>query len=126
MKGFFMAIVCILLIWAVVDGQQMFRPANVARKVVKPIVKPIIDEIRDRIVDPVTGREVNGKTVIVVSRDWCKYCGDLIRTEMPKAKADGYTVIVDKKAEAMGFPMTRIWDGRRWTQRDGFFRWVKP
>jgi hypothetical protein len=126
MKGFFMAIVCILLIWAVVDGQQMFRPANVARKVVKPIVKPIIDEIRDRVIDPVTGREVKGKTVIVVSRDWCKYCGDLIRTEMPKARRAGYTVIVDKKTEAMGYPMTRIWDGKAWEQRDGFFKWSKP
>jgi hypothetical protein len=122
MKGFFMAIACILIIWAVVDGQQMFRPANVARKV----VRPIIDEIKDRIVDPVTGREVKGKTVIVVSRDWCQYCKDLIATEMPKAKADGYTIVVDKKAEAMGFPTTRIWDGRKWSTRVGFFRWVKP
>jgi hypothetical protein len=126
MKGFAMAIVCILIIWAVVDGQQMFRPAAVARKVVKPIVRPIIDEIKDRVVDPVTGHEVKGKTVIVVSRDWCKYCGDLIRDEMPKAKRDGYTVIVDKKAETMGFPTTRIWDGRKWSTRVGFFRWVKP
>jgi hypothetical protein len=122
MKGFAMAIVCILLIWAVIDGQELFRPANVARKV----VRPVIDEIRDRIVDPVTGREVKGKTVIVVSRDWCKYCGDLIRTEMTKAKRAGYTVIVDKTTEAMGYPMTRIWDGKAWEQRDGFFKWVKP
>jgi hypothetical protein len=45
---------------------------------------------------------------------------------MPKAKRDGYAVVIDKDAAAMGYPMTRIWDGRRWTQRDGFFRWVKP
>ena len=121
-----MAIVCILLIWAVVDGSQLFRPANVARKVVKPIVRPIIDEIRDRVVDPVTGREVKGPTVIVVSRDWCKYCQDLIKTEMPKAKRDGYEVVVDKQAPAPGFPLTRIWDGKKWTQRSGFFKWVKP
>jgi hypothetical protein len=121
MKGFAMAVIFVLLIWAVVDGPGLFRPVQV----VKPIVKPIIDEIRDRIVDPVTGREVKGKTVIVVSRDWCKYCGDLIRTEMPKAKRAGYTVIVDKKTESMGYPMTRIWDGKAWEQRDGFFKWVK-
>jgi trans-2-enoyl-CoA reductase len=83
-------------------------------------------QIRDRIVDPVTGREVKGKTVIVVSRDWCKYCQTLIRDEMPKAKAKGYTVIVDKKTEAAGYPLTRIWDGKQWEQRDGFFKWVKP
>ena len=117
-----MAIVCILIVWAVVDGQQMFRPATVARKV----VRPAIDEIKDRIIDPATGREVKGKTVIVVSRDWCQYCQDLIKSEMPKAKQDVYTVVIDKEAAAMGYPMTRIWDGRRWTQRDGFFRWVKP
>lgn len=126
MKGFLVAIVCIVLIWAVVDGQHMLRPANVARKVVKPIVRPVIDEIRDRIVDPVTGREVKGKTVIVVSRDWCKYCKDLIATEMPKAKRDGYEVVVDKEAPAAAFPTTRIWDGRKWSTRVGFFKWVKP
>ena len=117
-----MAIVCVLIIWAVVDGQQMFRPANVARKV----VRPVIDEIKDRIVDPVTGIEVKGPTVIVQSRTWCKYCKDLIATEMPKAKRDGYTVKIDEKAPAAGFPTTRIWDGRKWSTRVGFFRWVKP
>ena len=126
MKGFLMAIACILIIWAVVDGQQMLRPAAIARKAVKPIVKPIIDEIKDRVIDPVTGREVKGKTVIVVSRDWCKYCQTLIRDEMPKAKAKGYTVIVDKKTEASGYPLTRIWDGKQWEQRIGYCKWVKP
>jgi hypothetical protein len=121
-----MAIACILIIWAVVDGQGMFRPANVARKVVKPIVRPIIDEIRDRVIDPVTGIEVQGPTVIVQSRSWCKYCKDLIRDEMPKAKRDGYTVKIDEKAPAAGFPTTRIWDGRKWSTRVGLFKWSKP
>jgi hypothetical protein len=126
MRGFFMAIVCILIIWAVVDGQELFRPANVARKVVKPIVKPIIDEIRDRVIDPVTGREVKGPTVIVQSREWCGFCKQLIRDEMPKAKADGYKVEIDETAPAAGFPTTRIWDGKKWSTRVGLFKWSKP
>jgi hypothetical protein len=126
MKGFFMAIACILIIWAVVDGQELFRPANVARKVVKPIVRPIIDEIRDRVIDPVTKKEVSGPSVIVVGRDWCEPCKRLMSEEMPKAKADGYKVIYDKTTAAGSFPTVRIWDGRKWSTRVGFFRWVKP
>ena len=122
MKGFAVAIVCILLIWAVVDGQQMFRPANVARKV----VKPIIEEIRDRIVDPVTKKEVSGPSVIVVGREWCGQCRKLMSEEMPKARADGYKVIYDDKTAAGSYPTVRIWDGRKWSTRSGFFRWSKP
>jgi thiol-disulfide isomerase/thioredoxin len=126
MRGFFVAIVCILLIWAVVDGQELFRPANVARKVVKPIVKPIIDEIRDRIVDPVTKKEVSGPSVIVVGRSWCEPCKRLMSEEMPKAKADGYKVIYDDKTAAGSYPTVRIWDGKKWSTRVGLFKWVKP
>jgi thiol-disulfide isomerase/thioredoxin len=126
MKGFAMAIVCILLIWAVVDGQELFRPANVARKVVKPIVRPIIDEIKDRVIDPVTKKEVSGPSVIVVGRSWCGPCKQLMSEEMPKARKDGYAVHYDDKLPAASFPTVRIWDGRKWSTRVGFFRWVKP
>ncbi len=112
----------VLLIWCVFDVPQLLKPINVVR----PIVRPVIDEIRDRVIDPITKKEVSGPTVIVVSRDWCKYCQDLIRDEMPKAKAMGYTVIVDKKTSAPSYPLTRIWNGKRWETRVGFFRWVKP
>lgn len=112
----------VLLVWCIFDAPNLFRPIDVVR----PIVRPVIDEIRDRIVDPVTGVEVKGPTVIVQSREWCRYCKDLIRSEMPKAKRDGYAVIVDEKAPAAKFPTTRIWDGRKWSTRVGFFQWVKP
>ena len=126
MKGFLMAIVCILLIWAVIDGQELFLPANVARKVVKPIVKPIIDEIRDRVIDPVTKKEVSGPSVIVVGRSWCEPCKRLMAEEMPKARKDGYTVHYDDKLPAASFPTVRIWDGRKWSTRVGLFKWSKP
>ena len=112
----------VLLIWCVFDAPRLFRPVDVVR----PIVRPVIEEIRDRIVDPVTGVEVKGPTVIVQSREWCRYCKELISSEMPKARNDGYTVIVDEKAPAAKFPTTRIWDGRKWSTRVGLFRWVKP
>ena len=46
--------------------------------------------------------------------------------EMPKAKADGYKVIYDEKTAAGSYPLVRIWDGREWQTRVGFFRWSKP
>jgi hypothetical protein len=46
--------------------------------------------------------------------------------EMPKAKADGYAVHYDDKTAAGSYPLVRIWDGKQWQTRVGFFRWVKP
>jgi hypothetical protein len=38
------------------------------------------------------------------------------------ARADGYEVfVIEQKSER--YPTTRIWNGREWRQRSGFFRW---
>ena len=121
-NGGLIVILGVLLVWCVFDAPNLFRPVDVVR----PIVRPVIDEIRDRIVDPVSRKEVSGPTVIVIGRSWCAPCKKLMAEEMPKAKADGYAVIYDDKSLARVFPTVRIWDGKKWKQRSGFFEWVKP
>jgi len=44
------------------------------------------------------------------------------RETLPEASSDGYDVrTVEQECER--YPTTRIWNGREWRQRVGFFRW---
>jgi thioredoxin-related protein len=72
--------------------------------------------------DPVTGIEVSGRAVIMISKQGCAPCEQLKRETLPQAREAGYeTTIVELPAKQ--YPTTRIFDGRRWTERVGFFRW---
>jgi hypothetical protein len=72
--------------------------------------------------DPVTGIEVSGRAVIMISKQGCAPCEMLKRETLPEAREAGYeTTIVEQAAES--YPTTRIFDGRRWQTRVGFFRW---
>jgi hypothetical protein len=72
--------------------------------------------------DPVTGIEVSGRAVIVISKQGCAPCEMLKRETLPEAREAGYeTTIVEQAAES--YPTTRIFDGKRWQTRFGFFRW---
>jgi thioredoxin-related protein len=72
--------------------------------------------------DPVTGIEVSGRAVIMISKQGCAPCEMLKRETLPQAREAGYeTTIVEQAAER--YPTTRIFDGRRWQTRVGFFRW---
>lgn len=72
--------------------------------------------------DPVTGVEVSGRAVIMISKQGCAPCEMLKRETLPAARAAGYeTTIVEQPAES--YPTCRIFDGRRWQTRVGFFRW---
>ena len=72
--------------------------------------------------DPVTGVEVSGRAVIMISKKGCAPCEMLKRETLPEAREAGYeTTIVEQSAES--YPTCRIFDGRRWQTRVGFFRW---
>ena len=72
--------------------------------------------------DPVTGVEVSGRAVIMISKQGCAPCEMLKRETLPAAREAGYeTTIVEQPAES--YPTCRIFDGRRWQTRVGFFRW---
>ncbi len=72
--------------------------------------------------DPVTGIEVSGRAVIMISKQGCAPCEMLKRETLPEAREAGYeTTIVEQPAER--YPTTRIFDGRRWQTRVGFFKW---
>lgn len=72
--------------------------------------------------DPVTGVEVSGRAVIMISKQGCAPCEMLKRETLPEAREAGYeTTIVEQPAES--YPTCRIFDGRRWQTRVGFFRW---
>lgn len=72
--------------------------------------------------DPVTGVEVSGRAVIMISKQGCAPCEMLKRETLPEAREAGYeTTIVEQAAER--YPTCRIFDGRRWQTRVGFFRW---
>ena len=76
----------------------------------------------DGVRDPVTGIEVRGCSVIMISKEGCAPCAMMKRETLVDAKADGYEVfVIEQKAER--YPTTRIWNGREWRQRSGFFRW---
>jgi hypothetical protein len=72
--------------------------------------------------DPVTGVEVNGRAVIMITKQGCPPCERMKRETLPEASSDGYDVrTVEQECER--YPTTRIWNGREWRQRVGFFRW---
>jgi hypothetical protein len=76
----------------------------------------------DAVRDPVTGVEVRGKAVIMIASNGCPPCERMKRETLPEASSDGYEVsVIEQKAER--YPTTRIWNGREWRQRSGFFRW---
>ena len=76
----------------------------------------------DAVRDPVTGIEVRGKAVIMIASDGCPPCERMKRETLPEASSDGYEVSVIEQ-ECERYPTTRIWNGREWRQRSGFFRW---
>ena len=72
--------------------------------------------------DPVTGVEVSGRAVIMISKQGCAPCEQLKRETLPQAREAGYeTTIVEQPSDR--YPKCRIYDGRRWSERVGFFRW---
>jgi hypothetical protein len=76
----------------------------------------------DAIRDPVTGIEIRGLSVIMIAKEGCAPCERMKRETLPEASKDGYEVfVIERKAER--YPTTRIWNGREWRQRSGFFRW---
>jgi thioredoxin-related protein len=76
----------------------------------------------DGVRDPVTGIEVRGASVIMISKEGCPPCELMKKETLVDARADGYEVfVIEQKAER--YPTTRIWNGREWRQRSGFFRW---
>jgi hypothetical protein len=76
----------------------------------------------DAVRDPVTGLEVRGASVIMISKEGCAPCALMKKETLVEARADGYEVfVIERKAER--YPTTRIWNGREWRQRVGFFRW---
>ena len=76
----------------------------------------------DAVRDPVTGLEIRGASVIMISKEGCAPCELMKKETLVDARADGYEVfVIERKAER--YPTTRIWNGREWRQRSGFFRW---
>lgn len=76
----------------------------------------------DAVRDPVTGLEVRGASVIMITKEGCPPCELMKKETLVDARADGYEVfVIEQKAER--YPTTRIWNGREWRQRSGFFRW---
>ena len=76
----------------------------------------------DAVRDPVTGIEVRGASVVMISKEGCPPCELMKKETLVDARADGYEVfVIELKAER--YPTTRIWNGREWRQRSGFFRW---
>jgi hypothetical protein len=76
----------------------------------------------DAVRDPVTGIEVRGASVVMISKEGCPPCELMKKETLVDARADGYEVfVIERKAER--YPTTRIWNGREWRQRSGFFRW---
>jgi hypothetical protein len=76
----------------------------------------------DAVRDPVTGLEVRGASVIMISKEGCAPCALMKKETLVDARADGYEVfVIEQKSER--YPTTRIWNGREWRQRVGFFRW---
>jgi hypothetical protein len=76
----------------------------------------------DAVRDPVTGLGVRGASVIMISKEGCPPCELMKKETLVDARADGYEVfVIEQKSER--YPTTRIWNGREWRQRSGFFRW---
>ena len=72
--------------------------------------------------DPVTGIEGSGRAVIMITKAGCPPCERMKRETLPVAKDDGYEIHT-RELPAKQYPTTRIFDGRRWSERVGFFRW---
>ncbi len=108
-----------LLIWQYPPEEQhlprpKYEPLTTVSRLEPQASKPVRD--------PVTGIEVSGRAVIMISKQGCAPCEQLKRETLPEAREAGYeTTIVEQAAER--YPTTRIFDGRRWQTRVGFFRW---
>jgi thioredoxin-related protein len=94
--------ICGLLFWN--------NPPDETRQAAKPVR------------DPVTGIEVSGRAVIMITKVGCPPCERMKRETLPVAKESGYEIHTEE-LPAEQYPTTRIFDGRRWQTRVGFFRW---
>jgi hypothetical protein len=73
-----------------------------------------------RIVDEVTGIEVDGDTVIMLSMEGCSWCQKWKNEEQPKFdEAQIDTHVVDT-IERPGYPVFRMWNGFQWKEHVGF------
>lgn len=99
------------MIVAALVGLLFFaNPPNETRQASRPIR------------DDVTGIVVHGRAVIMITKKGCPPCERMKRETLPAAKSDGYEIHT-KELPADQYPTTRVFDGRRWQTRVGFFQW---
>lgn len=78
--------------------------------------------------DPLTGINVTGPTVIMVSAKWCEPCQKFKQGPMPgEILSKGWSFVVDETetAKVSMYPTYRIYDGKRWVQVSGVLTGAK-
>jgi len=102
-------------------GFAAYRIAGVSQADnVAPVPLPH-DNTQQAVTDPVTGVSLSGVGLVMISRDGCSWCDKFTKEEAPKFESVGYQFESTKAIKTDKYPKFRIWDGKAWTDRVGFF-----
>lgn len=73
-----------------------------------------------KVVDEVTGIEVDGETVIMLSMEGCGWCKKWIAEEQDKFESASIKTYVRDDVQRPGYPVFRLYNGSSWREHVGF------
>lgn len=85
----------------------------------KPDAAPEAEPVA-KVVDEVTGIEVDGETVIMLSMESCSWCQKWIAEERDKFLSASIDTNVVYDIERPGYPVFRLYNGSSWREHVGF------
>lgn len=105
----------VLVLLLVVIGLMWSSRSSKGKPEIKPEAEPIA-----KVVDEVTGIEVDGETVIMLSMEGCSWCKKWIAEEQGKFESVSIKTYVRDDIQRPGYPVFRLYNGSSWREHVGF------
>lgn len=105
----------VLVLLLVVIGLMWSSRSSKSKPDAEPEAEPIA-----KVVDEVTGIEVDGETVIMLSMEGCSWCQKWTAEEKDKFLAASIDVDTVYDIQRPGYPVFRLYNGSSWREHVGF------
>lgn len=105
----------VLVLLVVVIGLMWSSRSSKSKPDAEPEAEPIA-----KVVDEVTGIEVDGETVIMLSMEGCGWCKKWIAEEQDKFESASIKTYVRDDVQRPGYPVFRLYNGSSWREHVGF------
>lgn len=105
----------VLVLLLVVIGLMWSSRSGKGKPGTEPEAEPIA-----KVVDEVTGIEVDGETVIMLSMEGCSWCKKWIAEEQGKFESVSIKTYVRDDVQRPGYPVFRLYNGSSWREHVGF------